>query len=367
MSSVATIPRSAAHAIDRWFPVPRLLLPAGAGVDISDSSIKWLTLAEEKEHKRVVAWGSQPLAAGIVEGGAVQNVKALGEALAQVRERLGSHAAHASLPEEAAYVFGMQVPLQSDRVHILNLIEFEFDGRVPIAPSAAVYDFDHIGISGESKEISVTVFPREIAQQYADAFAAAGIELLSLEVEAQSIARAITPRTSAAIDLIVDFGLARTGFAVVKCGVPIFTSTVDVGGKTMFEALERMFGFTHEEAQHYGNYEGLSHASGPRSGIEAMLPTISALADEIERHFRYWDTRRNDYGERVSPVGRIVLLGGTANTRGLAAYIAGRLHAPVELANVWENVCSFDSYIPPIDARTSLQYATAIGLALRAF
>src|SRR3989338_3788256 len=103
--------------------------------------------------------------------------------------------------------------------------------------------------------------------------------------------------------------------------------------------------------------------SGARATVFAF--SSAALTAEIERHYRYWDTRRNDQGERVTPVGRICLVGGSANMRGLPEYIAGHIHAPVELGNVWRHICDFDFYIPPIDRRTSLQFATAAGLALR--
>ena len=59
------------------------------------------------------------------------------------------------------------------------------------------------------------------------------------------------------------------------------------------------------------------------------------------------------------------LHGGSANLAGLPAFIAGKVQAPVERGNVWGNICAFENYIPPIDFRTSMQYATAIGLSLR--
>ena len=65
------------------------------------------------------------------------------------------------------------------------------------------------------------------------------------------------------------------------------------------------------------------------------------------------------------PVERVYLLGGSANLKGFPEYIAGKVHAQTERPDVWRNAFSFDDYIPPIDYRTSLQYATAIGLALR--
>ena len=67
----------------------------------------------------------------------------------------------------------------------------------------------------------------------------------------------------------------------------------------------------------------------------------------------------------MTPVGRVLLVGGSANLKGLPDYVAGRVQAQTERGDVWQNVASFDDYIPPIDRQHSLQYATAIGLALR--
>ena len=89
------------------------------------------------------------------------------------------------------------------------------------------------------------------------------------------------------------------------------------------------------------------------------------LADEVARHYRYWDTRRNEHGERMTPVGQVVLVGGSSNLNGLADFLAARVHAPTMVGDVWQHVCNFDEYIPPINRKSSLQYATAVGLALR--
>src|SRR3989344_644241 len=133
------------HVVDRWFPTPRILLPLAAGIDISDSSIKWLTLKEDVNGYEVAAWGNKPLASGVVVGGIIQNVEGLSQALIAIKGEMdGATAAHVALPEEAAYVFSMHVPAREKRDQILRMIEFEFEGRVPIPPSAAVYDFSRI-------------------------------------------------------------------------------------------------------------------------------------------------------------------------------------------------------------------------------
>lgn len=356
--------------VSRWFPTPRLLAPISAGIDVSDTSIKWLSLEAHKQGLRVGKYGSVALPAGIIVEGVIRNVPALKEALRGVKEQLGGIVSvHVALPEEAAFVFSMYVPDNTNRAQILNLIEFELDGRVPIPPSAATYDFDVINARDADKgeEIGVAVFPRELADDYVAAFEGAGLKLLSLEVEARSIARAVsTGRADEPITLSVDFGASRTGFSVMKRGVPIFTSTVAVGVGAMNRTIMEKLLLSPEQAEEFKNDQGLLADAGVRSTeVETVSGTAAALADEVAKHYHYWDTRRNEKGERMTPVGRVYLLGGGANLKGLADYIALRVQAPTERPNVWQNVCDFSDYIPPIDRRTSLQFTTAIGLALR--
>jgi len=354
--------------------MPRALLPRAAGIDISDASIKWLVLDGGPDGMRVHSHGQELLEAGIVVNGIVKDPARLTAALTRARESLkGIDCAHAALPEEAAYVFSMHVPEDSSREQVLSMIEFELEGRVPIPPAAAVYDFNVIlrSAEGGGEEIGVAVFPRELAESYVEAFSAAGIRLLSLEVEAGSIARAISSgREDEPITLLVDFGRARTGFAVLKRGIPIFTSTVSVGGEVMTRAVMQELSLSAEEAEAFKDNQGLlvdraDKRAEKAPGIEALSSAASALADEVVRHYHYWDTRRDEHGERMTPIARVFLVGGTSNLRGLADYIAARVQAPTVRPDIWQNVCSFDEYIPPIDRPTSLQFATAVGLALR--
>lgn len=356
--------RTIVQLFSRWFPRPSLLLPPSAGIDISDASIKWIVLGGTSGNE-VRTWGRKALPEGVVVNGVVKDPQALGELLKAVKETANFECAHAALPEESAYVFSMVVPEGSSREQILSMIEFELEDRVPIAPSVAVYDFDKIARQEGGEEIGVTVFPRELAEAYTAAFALAGISLLSLEVEARSIARAVASREDP-ITLVVDFGELRTGLSVLKKGIPIFTSTVAVGGGSIDRALEQRLSLKGEELTRFKNYEGLL-GKDPKyaTALEALTAVASALSDEVVRHFHYWDTRRNEHGERVTPLEQVFLIGGSANLKGLGDYLAARVQVEVVRPTVWQNVCSFDEYIPPIDRRASLQFATAIGLALR--
>lgn len=356
------------QTFSRLFPTPHALYPPAAGLDITDASVKWLELAPHGESFRVLSYGFEPLPEGIVVNGVVEDVEGLAAALTSVRMKWKGHArAHAALPEEAAYVFSIHVPKGSSREHILSAIEFEFEGRVPLPIAQAVYDFDIVEEHGaEGMEVSVAAFPKALANSYVEACALAGIELLSLELEARSIARAVcSPTSLSGAYLLADFGRNRTGFAILKHCIPIFTTTVNIGGRGLTEALMKKLSLSEDGARAFKNEHGLVPGEGIAAGTESALALASAFADEVLQQYHFWNTRRNPLGEREVPLSGVLLVGGSANLRGLADYVSGRVQAPVERPNVWRNVCNFDEYIPPIERRASLQYATVIGLALR--
>jgi Tfp pilus assembly PilM family ATPase len=299
------------------------------GVHISDDSIKWLTLSSgEPRRRRVEAWGELPLAQGIVEGGVVRDLQALSAALRTVAAHIArGTVVHAALPQESGYVFAMRVPPGTSRTQARALIEFECGSRVPLRPSAAFYSFDAIrGQEKEGQEIGVVVFRREVSESYTAAFAAARIELASLELETRAAARAVVSHDpSESTIFLIDVGSARCHLALIKHGVPVFTATVEMTK-------------------------------------EAGIADLSA---DIGRYFSYWDTRRNARGERVTPIGRIVLVGEGAALEGFSEHIANHTRAAVEHGDIWRHVADFADYIPPIDRGTSFSFAVSAGLALR--
>jgi Tfp pilus assembly PilM family ATPase len=315
----------------QWVPSRRT-----AGVDISDSSITWVVLGDpQRGSRRVESWGEETLPEGVVSAGEIHDEAGLIQALRALRSTMPRVArVHAPLPEEPAFVFGMSVPAGASKQDILNMIEF--DGRVPIPSSSAVYDFETIPHQvGEAQEIGVSVFPRELVDGYKRCFSAAGFPLPVFEIASRAIARAaVSQKERDAVTLLVDLGAERSRVVLLKRGVPIFSSTVGIGVGSSFE-------------------------------LETFSDMGNALGSEVARHFTYWDTKRNERGERVAPVSSVLLVGNGAHVKGLGDHIASRVQAAVIHPNVWGNVCSFDEYIPPIDHQNSFRYATAIGLALR--
>lgn len=96
----------------------------------------------------------------------------------------------------------------------------------------------------------------------------------------------------------------------------------------------------------------------------SLVNVVSAMRDEIQRVCTYWFSHADKNGKDTTTAFKIILAGRDSSIIGFREYLALSLKMPVELANVWVNVLSFDNEIPPIEYLDSLNYATVVGLAL---
>ncbi len=345
------------------FPPPSFLDLAATGVDISHSGVKVLGLKKVREGYIPDFIEEKRLMAGVVENGEVQDPAALIAVLAALREKYNMHFIRASLPEEKAYLFQTSVPQADSEKQIRSSIEFQLEEHVPITPQDAIFDYDVVHEQKENIEISVTVFSKQFILGYQDILRKSGLFPVSFELEGQAIANAVIPHGDNKTYLIVDFGRTRSSITIVKNRIVGFTSTVNVGGNEMTEAIMKYFQVDEIEAEKIKNTKGFVDTEQNKELHDSLISTVSVLRDEISRHVAYWNNKEENRKDE-NQVHTIILCGGNASLKGLPEYISSGVKVSVERANVWQNVISYEAYIPQIQEERALSYATAIGLAL---
>ncbi len=358
---------SFARRMQSIFPPPDYLLMPAAGVDISNNSIKVLSMHHGDAHSGVRMFGSLPFNEKVIENGDILNKEAMDKALVTLRDKFRFSFVHASLPEKRAFIFQTYIPkeLSHEEAHVV--LESKLDEHVPLSAAEALFDFEAVPeiTSEEGKFVSVSVYARRVVEDYVAALESAGFTVVSLEIESQAIARAVVPQGDPRTYLLVDFGKSSTKLAVASHGVIVYSSTVDIGGHSLTEAIMKYKNVSEEEADRIKNEQGFYQKSTDKELSEAMMSTVVALKDEINKRFLYWNERQLQSKTPLAPIEGVILCGGNANLQGFADFLGHSLTVPVEVANVWVNVLSFKNEIPPIDHARSLEYATALGLSLR--
>lgn len=355
-------------ALRQFAPPPSYLSLPSVGVDISDTSLKYIRFspADRQGERRLSLWGDIDIPSNVLNRGHVEDQEQLSAVLAEFRKATGAAFVRVSLPEERAYLFETSIKRGVPMKEVRSLLEFRFEENVPIPLREALFDYEVLPTIEESREVRVAVaaYARETITRYFDACVAAGLTPITFEVEAQAMGRAVVPATAETETvMLIDFGKTRTGVGIVNGGTLMYTSTIDIGGGQLSQVLRKTLGDVPEaEITKIKNTEGLVRGEHNTRSYEALASTISVIKDEIAARMQYWHTRKGNRGEgRISS---IILCGGSSNLKGLPEYLSDSLKVPCTRANVWQKAFDTSAVVPPIDRRHSYGYATAIGLAL---
>lgn len=347
------------------FAPPLYLTMPTAGVDLSTSGIKVVTIKECVHGLEVVHFVDKRLASGVVVDGEVVDRSAAVKALKELKREYRIENANVSLPESKAYLFEVTVPgTESDEWH--TALEAHIDEYVPLAPPEVSFDLVRVGTIDEETAVTGVGYARRLIESTVSLFDEAGIRVRALEGETFSAPRALLPRGDQSTVLIIDLGRSTTKLSVVAKRVPRFATTLPIGGHALTLAVQKHFGVTEEEAKRVKSERGLVPGAGNEEYLTAMLSTVSAIREEVTRRVEYWQTHEALHGNH-EPLNRAILVGGNGSMRGLPEYFEASLKIPVEFGNVFTNFASRDTWLPPMSYNESLAYTTALGLTLREY
>jgi type IV pilus assembly protein PilM len=353
-------------SFNKFFPVPKFFELPSFGLDISDESIKYIELIKTKDGIKTNRYGEKKIPEGIIESGKIKNPKLLEEILISFRKEEGLKSVRVSLPEEQVYLFSLRLE-KLGLENIRESIELSLEEYIPIPAQDAIFDYEILDENEQSLKIQVTAIPKNVIEGYLSVFKNSMMSVKSFELEAQAITRSVIKKGDLETYMIVDFGKKRTGIFIISGGVVVFTSTLDVGGVTLSNMIEKNFKISFEEAEKKKRECGLKRNSKNTEIFSVLLNGVSIIRDEIVKDFTYWNTHKDEEGKDRPLIKKVILCGGDSNLIGLSDYFSVSMKTTVEMANIWINTGEAEKNIPEISFDQSLTFATALGLALGDF
>ncbi len=354
------------HKLASAFAPPHYLSPPAVGVDLSASGIKIAVLKETTHGLILASHADVRLPAGAFAEGDFVDRESIVRLLSSLAKEHRFRMANISLPETKSYLFEMSVPgVTKDDWR--TAIEPHLDELIPLPPTETDFDIVPIGEAANSEVRVVGVgYARRVVEEALATFDEAHISAQALEAEMFAAARAVLPHGDTSTVMIVDVGRTTIKIAIVANRIPRFTTTVGFGGHALTLAVQKHFGVTEEEARRVKADRGIVSTPGNEEYIAAMFSTISAIKDEIATRLHYWQGKAGE-GSANQPITRVILTGGNVSIRGFPEYLEGVLRTPVAIGDVFTNLASRNTWLPPLECNESLAYATAIGLALREY
>lgn len=336
------------------------------GVDFNNESIKILQLFKSRKYSELAGWAKKNLPKNVMDYYDIQDEKKFQETfLSAVKESEGKIKGRdivISLPENKVFTRTITIPLMEQQ-EAAETVKWETESNIPIAIDEVYYDWQIVEKEKENMKVLVMACPKKLIDHYLRVFEEIGYNVVAMEAESIATGRSVLGVDDKSASLIVDIGSENTSFAIYQNGFPVFTSSGSVSGKIITDMLSKTLKIDEEKAESYKIKIGLGDEKSTKGeGYEALKPVVSSMVVELQRTINFFEEKLNTSKDSIS---RIIMCGGGANLKGLAAYLAVNLQIDVVLSNPWTNLF-LGANTPPISKEQSQGYANVIGLALRA-
>lgn len=264
-----------------------------------------------------------------------------------------------SIPESKSFIRVMEMPIMSEDM-AENAIMFEAEAYIPVPMDQVYFDWQIIGKKMNTMDVLLIASPKEYVDAYMKIIEDAGLKLCGIEVEAQSVARALVPVDVDEPILIVDMDAFKTAMIIVERNVLQFTSSVPIAGNTFTEKMATTLSIKPSEAEKLKREVGLANTVEYPNLKTAMSPEVENLASEIKNVLKF------HYDHSETHIKQILLTGGGAKLKHVGEVLPSMLeiYAPLEVtvANPLEHIPNLEhAELSPYEA---LSFTTAIGLAM---
>ena len=316
-----------------------------------------------------------PLAHGIVVGGEVRDVEALGVALDAffTEHDLPRKGIRIGIGTNRVGVRALDVEGIDDPKQLGNAVRFRAHEALSIPMDQAVLDYHVVSetadeTGGLTRRVVLAAAYREPVDHFIAACRAGGIELMGIDVEAFALLRAVAPERGRDDEaktavVAVSLGHDRSTLAISDGTVCDFTRVLEWGGAKLETAIGRDLGLTVDEAAELKHelslVDGEPDSEADARHVRARASVrreLTALARELVASLQFYQSQPDSLA-----IGEILVTGGTTRMPGLVEELERLVRAKVRLADPLVSVEVPDA----IASRDDLgSLAVAIGLGV---
>ncbi len=368
------------------------------GLDISDQSLKIVQLKRHSDKTKMQAFGKYRLKKDIISDGEIKNNKDLIQAIKTLISKptfgnINTSNVVASLPESKSFI--KLISVENSPNQISDLISTEIEKFFPFSINDLYFDWQIMNKYPEYTDILVSASPKNLVNSYIDVLQEVGLTVLAMETESVALCRCLIPDISSKAKTkdttnyaIIDIGAVESTMIIYSSNSIIMSMSIDVSGEEITENIASTLEITHSQAEKAKIICGLDKTKAEGIIHDILIKKTLKMAKRIQDILDFYQDHYPDYGA----ISKIFISGGGSNIKNLKNIISNFIKIEVLDGDVFlkinEKSSKYNKKLTEthnleygllknnkkkqkepetISSRhnSSLNYATAIGLALR--
>lgn len=339
------------------------------GLDLSDLSMKIVQLGSRGKYQYVRSFGGVTIPTGGIVDGEIKKPDVVREAIRYVLGNVSPHKMNTkqvfcSLPEGKAFLRIVDIPKMKPE-EVGEALKWEIEENIPMGADQVYYDWEILERNFSKKSNKMSVLLIAVSKQTVDSFIetveSAGLEVVGMGIESLAQVQSLLAEDieSTQTTLVIDIGDRRTTLLFAIGGTICFTSSMAVSSQHFNEVMMKGLKLNARDAEQLKREQGVGSFVKKDALFQTVAPILEDLVLQVQTSVDFFLTGLG-YTQRID---RVLLCGGGANMKGLSTYVSKRLNIPAQRGNPWTNL-NLGENVPPITYEQSLQYSTAIGLAV---
>lgn len=362
------------------------------GLDISDLSLKMVQLNKTRDKIYIQAFSRASLKSGVVDSGEIKNPEEFIKVIKRMIDKpifgkFSSQEIVVCLPEPQTFIKLLKI--ENPQSKLDDQILSELEKYFPVPVDDMYFDFQVIENKDNKAMVLVGASPKSFVDDYIRILKDAKLFVVASEIESVAISRAIlqeeslNPKNAERKNYaIIDIGESRTGIFVYSKNTILFDISISLSGDEITKKIASDLKLDYNQAELAKIIIGLDD----KNSNEGIKNSISEMIEQLILKIEYvLDFDNSHFGE-FGKIDKFFICGGGANIKNLDKIIEKSVNVPTFIANPLINIydpkaqtsnkflqkynSSFDflkekSKSLSAIQNTSIDYTTAIGLALR--
>ncbi len=319
------------------------------GLDIADNTIEVAELTKKGGRIKIVNLSRIKLVPGIIEKGRIKDeiglLKAVNQVFTEAKPNpISNKNIIFGLPETQTFTWVSKLKIEDEKQRD-GLVFEEAKKNIPLEEIDLIYDYKILKQGKGEEEILIVAASREVVLEWQQFFQKAKLKVKTFDIETLAIFRNLAIETPGQPFCIVDIGAVTTTITIFDEEGLRYSYSIFKAGDFFTQEIAEKLEITFEEAEQKKLKADL--AKGDQVSA-VLIKSLQSILEEINLSFKYFKIRNQ---ERK---GRVILVGGSAQLKGLAEYLSLNLEVDVSIGR------------PTVkDKKAKLIYLQAIGLALR--
>lgn len=343
------------------------------GLDIGDSSIKLVRLERRSPyfsptHYEIKDIRGINLLPGYIVDGELQQPEMVRKKLILLLGKEGknkpidSRWVVANLPEPKTFLKLIEIETLPKDLTTED-VEFNAKKHLPMDLGDVYLDWQIINQVDHATQVLLGAVTKTISDSYTYLLESVGLNIIALEIEALSIARAMITANKnykGEARMILDLGAVRSHLILYDKNSIQFSTKLNFSGNLINTAMVQQLKISWNEAEQLKIKNGLAHDSKNAKYLKTLTNLTDTLIDDVKKNLQFYQ----EHFSSPNPVTHITLCGGSSALAKLDTDIARKTKITTAVGNPWKNI--FSKRKNNTDRATDSSLATTIGLGLRA-